>query len=388
MLRQRRTKTGGVILCYDFMNSPDRQYPWRFLFAARNAADNKKEQKIMKPMKLAIICLGLAAALPQGLRAVEIIEINKGFDWTPVPRCYIFDWSDDFGWQSGGSFSNHAAIAGQAIIAYNRVEAEKATGFASFEDPSIKYFLICGTNFAFAGLTQQKFMGYLLRFKNYQEGSWLTADDGTFVLADYTNTTPLLSYNYSIGQMLVYPNAKMPDKLYEPKSSAPIGGMTKEVPVSVVNAVQDDCRRIDLDKLRKVKGMLVASTVVSSIGAVGGAVATGFNIAGAKAANNAEAPKPEAAQQTANAADAQPTAGAEGTPEVAAEKPAGAENANAAESAKKFDVAGAAKTVNTVASAANIATGATSAVLSGISAGEIDKIIEQIEKCKSAAGKL
>ncbi|MDR1071129.1 MAG: hypothetical protein LBL21_00595 [Rickettsiales bacterium] len=322
----------------------------------------------MKPIKLAIIGLGLAAARP-------CLGVNMAFDPSPVPRCYIFDWSDSFGWQSGGSYSNHAAIAGQAVIAYNRVDAEKATGFVSFEDPSIKYFLICGTNFAFAGTTQQKFMGYMIRFKTYHEGSWLTADDGTFVLTDYTGTTPLLSYNYSTGQLQVYPNAKMPDKLYEAKSSAQAGGgLVKEIQVSVINAVQDDCRRIDVGKLRKVKGMMVASAVASGIGAVGGAVATGFNIAGAKSAKNAE--KAEAARQSAE------TENADGNAD------AGDPNQNESANEKKFDVAGAAKTVNTVSSAANIATGATSAVLSGMSAGEIDKIIEQVEKCKSAAGKL
>ncbi|MDR3208482.1 MAG: hypothetical protein LBT45_01385 [Rickettsiales bacterium] len=325
----------------------------------------------MRVWKLATICLWCFAAAQ-----TRYLAADMAFDASPVPRCYVFDWSDDFGWQSGGSFSNSNAIAGQSIIAYNRSDAERATGWVSFDDPSVKYFLLCGTDFAFAGTSQQSFKGYQLRFRNYRDGSWKTADDGTFVLTDYSQTTALINYNYQTGQLLVYPNAKMPDKPYQAGAAAQSGGgLAKEVPVNVINAIQDDCRGIDVGKLRKVKNMLVASTVVSGIGAAGAAVATGFNIA--NAAGNANAGKKAAAEPSGDNQD-----NAEAEPAAAGN--AGAANANQ----NKFDLGGAAKTANTVASGVGVATGAASAVLSGMSAGEINKIVEQIEKCKSSAGKL
>jgi hypothetical protein len=355
----------------------------------------------MKSIKSAIICLGLAAAVafPAQINADITFGITSKAQTGMCLEYGNYLKGENGVWRflggkTTGNIDNRHNVA-EGVIIDDLTEIRDTIGPDDYvQDGQLtprklgKTFIFCGT-----------FHGQNKRFQGYDfwhSSPMRVATNGTVALYDDSGQRILAMYNPNTRVSNIMPGSSLTSGLVFAASSnsgtqsGTTGEMTKEVSVSAVNAVQDDCRRIDLDKLRKVKGMLVASTVVSSIGAVGGAVATGFNIAGAKAANNAAAAqaaeevKPEAAQQAAT----QQAAGAEGTQEVAAEKPAGAENANAAESAKKFDVGGAAKTVGTITSAANIATGATSAVLSGLSAGEIDKIIEQIEKCKSAAGKL
>jgi len=77
-----------------------------------------------------------------------------------------------------------------------------------------------------------------------------------------------------------------------------------EVPINTLRSTQDDCRGIDMNELKKIRGMMIGATVVSSVGAVAGAVATGANIHGA--VQNARADT-DSSENTGNDGDADDT---------------------------------------------------------------------------------
>ena len=131
------------------------------------------------------------------------------------------------------------------------------------------------------------------------------------------------------------------------------GGLTKEVSLGLLNSAKTDCGGINIADLKTIKNTMVGAAVVSGVGAAGNIVATGFNVANAvkKPSEGSATPgESEAGDETAKPADNKNPTG----------------------------------TVNTVTAGVGAATGTASAVMSGVSAGKLDKIIEQFEKCQNA----
>jgi len=142
-----------------------------------------------------------------------------------------------------------------------------------------------------------------------------------------------------------------------------IGGLEKSIPLNLVNAAKSACGGINIKELETIKNTMIGSAVVAGVGAAGNIVASGFNIANAvKKPDEVAKPTPEGENEAKDE-----------TTKPDAAKP----------DAKKVQ-----GTVNVVASGVGAATGTASAVMSGVSADKLGKLIERFKECQNAVNKL
>ncbi|MDR1027577.1 MAG: hypothetical protein LBL46_04140 [Rickettsiales bacterium] len=132
------------------------------------------------------------------------------------------------------------------------------------------------------------------------------------------------------------------------------------------------CNEIPVGELNNIKGVMTGAAVVSGIGAAGNLAASAGNIYGA--VKNGQAAAGESADATT--AVAAPAASAE---------TAVATNGNGLKPGEAFKGQ---QMMNTITAGVGAAAGTTSTIINAASAGKLGKIIDQIEGCKSALGKV